>query len=143
MSETHDKLDLACVHGPLIDRFWAELFPLVVDACDETLTTRDVYAAIHDDNAIAWLILDADESIKAAAVTQVLENDAHRWMVVLTLGGQDFAKWSQALQAEFEQYAAETGCQFIRAQCRRGMAKWLKRLGWRERIVTMEWRDGR
>ena len=135
---------LTYVTGTDVDVFWLELEPLIERACDETLTPGDVLAAIGEEKALAWMVLDeSGEHVKAACVTEVKEHRGARWLHVLTLGGEDWAAWKDDLMAALERYRQQEGLDFIRAHCRPGMAQWLRELGWKRRHVVMEWRDGR
>lgn len=135
-------LRLTYAIGEDIDEVWSALFGMLEPACDETITPRDAYTSIRERKALAWIISDAEEII-AAAVTREDERDDHRWLNVVLLGGRDWHLWAPMLHAEFTRHARARGCEAVTAHVRRGLSKWLARLGWRERQIHMEYRcDG-
>lgn len=128
---------MSYVQGQDVDLVWPELFPMLEPACDETITPRDLYEMIAGGTALAWIMSD-DDGIMAACVTRVLEKGGNVWLDVVALGGRDWDRWGATLHVELERYARESGCAAMTAHVRRGLTKWLRPLGWRERQVHME-----
>lgn len=143
MPEPDDQLEIVYLLREDIDSVWSCLFGLIEPACDETITPRDVYEMLHEGKALAWLIFEDGEPL-AAAVTRQHERHGNLWLDVLTIGGADWHKWAPMLHAAFVEHARNIGCDTIMAHVRRGLEKWLARLGWRVKQVHMEYRiDGR
>lgn len=136
-------IEVRYVGSETIDQVWNDVFHMVEPACDETITPRDVYDMICENKALVWLLLEDGEPL-AAAVTRQHARHGNTWLDVITVGGRDWHKWAPVLQFELERHAEAIGVDAITAHVRRGLTKWLARLGWRERQVHMEYRiDGR
>ena len=125
-----------------IDDAWPEIFSMIERACDHTLTPRDIYQALQDGGALAWVVV-RDGEIIAAATTREHKRHGNVWLDVATLGGEDWHEWGPQLSSELARHAQSIGADAIVAHVRRGLAKWMKEIGWRERQVHMELRtDG-
>lgn len=142
LPDPSDTIDLRYVQGDDIDAIWSHVFAMIEPACDETLTPSDLYDMLVENKAIAWLLFEDDKPL-ACAVTSVRERHGNKWLDVMTIGGRDWAKWAPMLNVELERYARQVGCDAVTAHVKRGLEKWLHRLGWRVRQVHMEYRiDG-
>ena len=139
---TASDVDIRYIRAEDIEDMWPTLYLLVRSACDETLTTRDLYELLTGGQAVAWLVLE-EGAPSAAAIVRVQEKDGNRWLDVMVIGGKGWARWARPLNAAFVRYAHQMNCAAITAHVRRGMEKWLKALDWRVRQVLMEYRiDG-
>lgn len=135
--------EIRYIHGPDVAAAWRDVHGMVATACDETLTARDVYERVEAGDGVLWVVVDGDGEPVAVASTCVHEKGGHRWLDVMTIGGSDWAGWATELNAAFESYARNHECDAITAHVRRGLERWLARLGWRVRQVHMEYRiDG-
>lgn len=142
MPDVADTIDLRYIQGEAVDAIWSEMFSMVEPACDETLTPRDLYQMLAENKALGW-VMSEDDEILACAVTRVRERHGNRWLDVMAIGGRDWDKWAGLLNTELERYGRQTECHAVSAHVRRGLEKWLGRLGWRVRQVHMEYRiDG-
>ena len=131
---------ISYVPAEYIDQIWPKVFEMVASACDMTLTPNNVYDSVKENRAVLWLVLDKSGAIVATLVTQCRQKAGNSWLEVLTMGGRDFQAWSPVMQAVLQDTSERNGCDLMRAHCRRGVAKWLKSLGWREKQVVMEYR---
>ena len=125
-------LEIGYVFGPDVEAVWPQVF--------EQVAAAEIFQGVHDKKAVLWIV-HRETDIVAAAVTQASDHAGARIYHVLALGGSRFADWSERLQDAFVAHSRQRECEMMRCHARRGMAKWLKRLGWRERQVTMEYRD--
>jgi len=135
-------MNMSYIIGPDIALVWPRVKDMIERACDITLTPGDVYESIANRTTCLWLLTEDEQTI-AAMTTQTKEHDGHRWVEVMTIGGERFAEWSGDLQGALERYCKQEGADSIRTVCRGGMAKWLKTLGWKQKQIIMEWTDGR
>lgn len=117
---------------------WAYIYQDVARACDDTLTPEEVLDALSSKRATLWLIFEG-EHIIASLVTQARIRNGNTRLEVLTVGGSKFNEWAPIMQDILQ----DMDYPKMRAYCRRGMAKWLKQLGWREVQVVMEYENGR
>lgn len=139
-----DALEYSYVTGPDVVRVWALVGPHVVMALDDTLTEKEVYESIMERSAEMWIVHGRESGVPVATlVARPNQRGERRVLEVLTVGGSGFGEWSEVLQSILQRRMRELECEAMRAWCRRGMAKWLRALGWKERQVVMEWTNGR
>ena len=122
---------------------WPFVYESLARACDRTMAPIDIYRAVEAKQAVLWLVLTSDRCIAASLVTRMQEKGSDRWMEVLAMGGENFKGWAQAMQKVLEDTLHNNGGSVMRAYCKRGVARMLKPLGWKERQVIMEWNHGR
>lgn len=128
------------VQPPHLDVVWPIVERDIARACDETISPADIREWLDASRAMLWMVtLSETDDYVACAVTRRHEKDGRAWLEVVTLGGRDFAGWSGDLQATLEDTARRNDCAAIVVHVRRGLAKWLRDLGYRERAVLMEY----
>lgn len=115
------------VVGPMIDK------ALRCGQGDES-SSEYVLARIEAGLAQLWIVGD----IQAVCVVSVIETDAARKLNVDVLTGKGMHRWEDQLEALLLEFRDITGSKCIEASCRRGLAKRLKKRGWREKAIVME-----
>ena len=135
--------ELSYVHGPSIANIWPVFAPMLAPALEDVTTLQDVFEQIYNGHAVLWVVCQDGAEPKAVLVARKRANGPEETALeVVATGGSAFSEWSPMVQEALERIMRDTGCSLMRATCRRGMAKWLKDLNWRERYIVMEWRDG-
>lgn len=137
------EVDLFHVEPGHVFGIWKQVLPHIESACDDTVTPDEILRWIQSGQASLWVVVDADGEIEASCVHRVCDDGGRRWLDVVTVGGKNFKRWSRELQRALEAAVTGNGCEGMQAECRRGMAKWLAGLGWREHQVRMRWPNGR
>jgi hypothetical protein len=72
--------------------------------------------------AQCWVILDENDCVVGAGLTEFIQYMQHKTLHVMVYGGSDFAKQSQVF-GTIIQYAKDNGCKRIEQWGRKGWAK--------------------
>lgn len=84
-----------------------------------------------------WAIHD-DEELYAAVVLSVTQHSTGRKVFVELLAGTSMDDWIEELVKMLMDYRDLVGAMCIEASCRRGLAKYLKGMGWKTKAIIME-----
>ena len=84
-----------------------------------------------------WLVREVPRGTLAAALVSYINGDA---LTVWLMGGQDMAKWAPDVSPLLQRYAEEHDLTRVEAYTRPGMARLLRRIGWRhhQSILILE-----
>ncbi len=96
-----------------IDAVWPAVFPHLKPAIDEDLFTDEdmLKKQLLEDRGLLFVAL-VDDQIKGACVTTI-ENPRFKVVNIVTLGGDDFSEWKDALNDALTLYAEKADCAYI------------------------------
>lgn len=94
-------------------------------------------AAIEAGESSLWAVHEGD-AIRAVIVLTALSVPAGRKLHVELLAGEGMDEWGDEVEAALEQCRQMVGAFCIESSCRPGLARYLKRRGWRQKAVVME-----
>jgi len=117
---------LICVPPDLTPQLPAQVWDRV-DRAVNRVRLSDAAGVHHDvlaGDALVWLVVDQDDKIVGAVVTQLQMCRGDRLCVILAYGADDHAR-AAPLLAELEAYARSEGCAAMRVYGRKG---WTQRL---------------
>lgn len=115
-------MEIGCVPFPRQWDRWPEAEALLEPA----RKLADNMDTVLDDGELLWAVMDGDDMV--AAITTRMTTDNH-WEVLL-IGGRDYRRWVEQLDAMFGCAARAAGAVRLVAMGRRGWLKSLLRLGW-------------
>ena len=126
--------DTTLKHWPVLSGFLA---PAIEHGEGESTITdymRKVLAGI----AHCWLILDDDEQVTGAGLTEFIHYLQYKSLHVIAYGGSDFAEQSKVFDT-IKDFARENGCKNIQQWGRPGWAKQLPKYvpGFKQSYVVM------
>lgn len=132
-------LEINYVPSDRVDEFWPAVRDWISRAVSRTgeYDAEDIHSRLQTSKMLLWLVFEREQLV-ACMVTQTILYPSRHTLMVVCLGGERFWHWAQALDAALERYREELGLECIRAGCRPGMARWLKRLGWKPIMTVME-----
>ena len=70
-------------------------------------------------------------------ITEIRKYDGEQVLVAHLLSGERFEDWKEECVERLREFAAKHECCAIEALCRPGLARTLKRIGWRTRNVQV------
>lgn len=96
-----------------IDALWGAIYPYLKPAIDEDFSTDETMlkTMLLADKALLWVGL-VDNVIKGGCVT-IVQAEREKWVNIVTLGGEDFKDWKDALNDALTMYAESLSCQRI------------------------------
>lgn len=100
-------------------------------------TEIEMRLAIKAGEMKMWAVHN-DEQVSAAMVLSVTQHSTGRKMFVELLAGTGIDEWAADLEALLMDYQKLVGAMCIEASCRRGLAKYLGKRGWRTKAIIME-----
>lgn len=117
------EVKISVARPEMIESLWNQVFPHLKPAIDEDFWTDEqtLKKMLAEDNALMF-IASVNGTIKGVAVTQI-EEMRSKVVNIITLGGEDFKDWKEAMNAALTLYAEKTGCSRIVALGRRGWEK--------------------
>lgn len=136
-----------------VSRVWPEHFEFVWDqvqpmvrrglrhGAGDTLTQDGLKKSILNGDMELWAVHD-DDSITAIVVLQIVERERGLVLFVVLVAGRDFDNWSSHVNDLIAKYAEQIGAYSVEATARKGMAKWLEKLGWKRKAILMEQSNG-
>ncbi len=129
-----------------IDVVWPQIAPMVRrglrHGAGDSITEEQILHELYAGQMELWAVHDGEEII-AGLVLQIIQRSKGPALIVIFQAGRDFARWSERVNSLIRDYADLIGAYTVEAVCRKGAAKWLKELGWTEKAITMEMRNGR
>lgn len=72
-----------------------------------------------------------------AVITQIDNYPEERILHVVLMVGKDLEKWETSVLDRLREFAKQNGCKAIEADCRPGLAKFLKKHGFRRTKIKM------
>lgn len=115
-----------------LDDWWPVVEPMLSPALDrggDLLSISDVKEHIRSGRCMLWIV---EETTVVAALVMHLPDDRDSLMVWL-MGGRDFSDWQPTVQPLLQRYARDVGRTYVEAYARPGLAKKLRKSGWRTR----------
>jgi hypothetical protein len=122
-----------------INSRWADisaLLNLVTPHMFGEFTVKDILDFLLDERMQLFAATCGSE-IKAVAVTEVVRYPQFDCMRVVCIAGTDSEEWDDAIDAAINAWARVTECRIVRASCRKGAARRLKKYGFTESYVEM------
>lgn len=119
--------------------FWPDVLPMLAPAMKiggDNTTPAELLDMLRGARCALWIVEDIE--IVAAMVLH-FPHDRDSLMVWL-MGGRDFDAWQPVAQPLLQRYARDHGKRYVEAYARPGLAKKLRRDGWRTRyeLVAVE-----
>lgn len=87
-------------------------------------------------NAQAWAVMEGLDMV-AVAATEVRGFPLYRALNIYALEGSRFDEWSPLLDSKFKKFARLMSCDVIECYVRKGLAKKLRSLGYKEATVVV------
>ncbi len=117
------KVLISVANPKQIEALWPAVFPFLKPAIEEDFFTSEAMLkqGLLDDKTLLF-VAQVDDEIKGAAVVAV-ESVKSDIVNIVTLGGDDFAAWKDALNETLTAYAKIMKCSKIVALGRKGWEK--------------------
>lgn len=119
---------------------WADIWPLLEPAIERSggrLSGQVVLDALCGDEMQCWCIVDRNENISAAIITEIVYyRTGMRAVNYLLCGGKDVKGWKHLLRA-IDAWAREVGCTEIEFGGRFGWQPAMEEIGFERRGVWM------
>lgn len=114
------------------------LFSKVLEHGQGESTLTDYMKKILNEMAHCWAVLDDNNCIVGAGLTQYLQYAQHKTLHIIAFSGDNFEEQSKVFPT-VEQFARDSGCQAIEQWGRPGWAKVLPKYvpGFKEAYVVM------
>ncbi|GEM_PF-2377635 len=103
----------------------------------DAVTPEEVLASILDERAHVWAAHEDGEA-QGVVVLSVPEYRAGRKVFVEFLAGGDMDAWADDMEAALRECSDRVGAMCVEASCRPGLARYLKRRGWKQKAIIME-----
>lgn len=103
----------------------------------DATNVADVAESITTGRSRVWVAHD-EEGLWGVAVVTIPEYPAGRKVYVELLAGRDMDRWADEMETALQQCAALVDAMCIEGSCRPGLARRLRRRGWRTKAVIME-----
>jgi len=119
---------------------WPRVRPLVERALrhgqGDGTSVEVVLAGLVEGVTQLWVIHEGDD-IQACIVLSVTSHPKGRKVFVELLSGEGMDDWADALEGLLRDFKDLTGSACIEASCRKGLARYLSRRGWKTKAVIM------
>jgi len=129
-----------------LDFVWREVAPMVErglrHGAGDSTSPAELRAAIATGKMELWAVADGGD-IVAIVVLRVVSRVKGVALLVSLVAGRDFDSWGQMISDLVADYAELIGAYTVEATARKGMAKWLAQMGWRQKAIVMELDNGR
>ncbi len=79
-----------------------------------------------------------DGQIDSGIIISVTQNLNGQKVWVELLAGEDMDSWVDDMEGSLKKFQDFIGAMCVEASCRPGLAKYLKRRGWKEKAIVME-----
>lgn len=90
-----------------------------------------------DGKSQLWVIVDADNRVLSATVTEVEKYPLGDQLIIFLMGGESMEDWGDVLHNAMVKYAKEVGAKWIDTGSRRGIGKlFYDRLGYKRKYET-------
>jgi len=124
-----------CVDPEQVNELWPYVKDQLREAAKRGLSSfDDIEAAVMCGESLLWIVVD-EASIKAAAVTELIEKNGIRECCIALCGGREMDRWIDAY-TDIEKFARDERCVRIRIIGRRGWERAL--VGYRQTCVVLE-----
>lgn len=126
----------------LAPQIWQELRPKidrVLSRGSGLNTTADhLLSEILTGHSQFWVVHEGDDIIAGIVVSVELHPSQRRTVYVKMAAGRDLDSWVTSLEAVLRDFRDLTGCDGIETTARPGLAKRLKKRGWRRQAERLE-----
>lgn len=139
-TENTTNVEINYVPPERVEEFWPDVEKHISRAMDHSggvIEAEDIKELLLKGKMLLWIISIGGE-LMASGVTQIIEYPRKSTLMVVCVGGRDFWQWVGPFVDALERYREELSVDCIRANCRDGMMKWLKELGWTRVMTLME-----
>ncbi len=137
---THNDIQLIGVPNSSLDDVWESAKPMLqkgIDYGDGELEIDDIYGFLKDRAMQLWVLYNYTEgAIVMAAVTEIVNYPRTRLCRAVVLGGDRVDDWMDNLVG-LEVWAKSMGCDKMEAFGRRGLAKKMEKIGYRNKYVVI------
>lgn len=133
-----DDLRLCAIPSKNVKYMWELVDTMILAGlkyANGKYTLQDIYHAILDRDMQLWLIVDIDDIIHAAIVTQIIYYPSKKVMLFVIVSGVKFNNWIHELP-HFVLFARSHDCESIEFYGRSGWEKKVKKLGF-DKIHTV------
>lgn len=94
-----------------------------------------MYEGVLDGTSQMWAM--HDETELDAVIILSVEDSATRKVWVDLLAGDNLTKWADELESTLVDFKKSVGASCIEASCRSGLAKFLRKRGWKKKATIM------
>lgn len=133
-------LEVSSVAPEIAPGIWGKFRPLIERALSRgagCTTPEHMLAAILSGDMNLWAVHEGADII-ALVVVSVRTTSTKKYVCVELVAGRDLDRWIGRLEGLWREFRDLTGADTIQASCRAGIARRLKRRGWRTRAQLME-----
>lgn len=139
--DTQSHLEWLSVSVPQLGAVWSRLVPMIERGLshgqgDNTTVDHMLFSLVKGRTNL-WVAMEGD-NLLAGVILSVKTTDAGRKLWIDMLAGGERWKWADQLESLVAEYAKLTGSNCIECSCRPGLARILKRRGWRQKAIVME-----
>jgi len=103
----------------------------------DAVTPEEVLASIVDERAQVWAAHEDGEA-HAVVVLSVPQYRVGRKVFVEFLAGGKMNEWADEMESALLECGERVGAMCVEASCRPGLARYLKRRGWKQKAIIME-----
>ena len=103
----------------------------------DTASSELLYREVLEGRAIMWAG-HKDSEISLVVIFDIRLIGSRRMVFIKMLAGNDLDQWIEDGLCLLKDYAKIIGAEGIRTSCRPGLARLLKRRGWKKKAVVME-----
>lgn len=139
-TEPTGSLQVSQVPPDLATSVWERFLPLIERALSRgagCTTPTHMLAEILTGDMQLWAVHEGEDVI-AAVVVSVRKTSVKTSVCVELVAGRDLDRWIGKLEDLWREFRDLAGADTIQASCRGGIARRLKRRGWRVRAQLME-----
>lgn len=120
---------------------WPAIEPMIARALrhgqGDNTTPEYVLAAILQGNCMLWIAHEGSD-IFGCCVFRIQEHDVCRKIWIDFVAGRDLNRWYHQVHELLLDYVELIGAKCIEGSCRPGMAKFLKKMGAKQKAIIME-----
>ena len=102
----------------------------------DAVTPQELLESVTEGRSQAWVA--HDDEPRAVAVVAIRQFQAGRKVFVEFLAGEGMDGWVSDMESALIECRRKSESMCVEASCRPGLAKYLKRRGWRTKAVIME-----
>lgn len=136
---------LSRVYPDALEFVWPQIEPKVLKSLEhgagDSLSIEKIKTAILSGDMELWAVHE-DRDVSAGIILQALQRDKGIALYVVLVAGEGWTKSASQVNQKLKEYAQEIGAYTVEATCRKGMARWLEELGWKEKAILMEMNNG-
>lgn len=96
----------------LFNKAWKQAVPYIKKSLkysDSKYTLESIYQGVLENDLQLWVVLNKDNYVTGAVVTQIIHYPAESRLLIMLLGGKGFLKWQHVLD-ELRPWAKQFGC---------------------------------